>query len=490
MITPFSGRRRLTPGLDPSEKRKLWFFAVLFVLVLAIFLVAQIWPRMVGQAEKPGGGARSSGPLKVGVAGRETEDGRSIFKLKPPSPEEKRAMAEDDLQSMLGEFVAKGKLMDSRDTDDSDVLAKLLDQAVWNYRITSIPDLHYRRLREGDTEHDPDRDRGRLVSAFGKLVEISEPEPFPDRVKGVEKLYRAVLVTAEGRYYRILRTTPIGHRPGDWIQVYGIFYRTRPYTPPGGKPVTSFCLVLTREIGKAYPPVRITKIDPAWAKEVKEASFDEAHRIDERPFWLLMNYVKTMGLDGYRKRRAAGEFPFEDCGALAKRLADLPGDFRFRFVAAEGRITAPFVDVLETDNPGKIKRLDSAFLVQREYLVRLVSPRPWSRYGFRVGEDYVRVEGIFYKKWKYVPRNRDEAYEIPLIIVTDVKPIDISSRDWGQLLQWVFGGAAAVLVVVFFFLAFRDRKQVADFRRRYRRDKEGRRNARRGGGGEESREES
>ena len=119
--------------------------------------------------------------------------------------------------------------------------------------------------------------------------------------------------------------------------------------------------------------------------------------------------------------------------------------------------------------PGKIERMDSAILLQPSgYFVRLVSPRPWDEYGVRVGNDFVRVQGVFFKRWQYIPKEQPVPLEIPLVVVTDIQLVDLASNQMMAALQWVFIGLAVVIVGVFVSLALRDRKARAVFRERVR----------------------
>ena len=471
MINPYRGGkipgRGKVPigGMPGREKAKLWIFAGLFVLVLAIFIGAQIAGNVADQAP-----VEDDGDLMDAVPIVD-EHGRTIFKYHVPSPEQDRDEVSDDLNKQLVKFWADDKLVDGRDEDNSEVLTHLVNESIWNFKVTKVSPYLYDLLNEEKVLEDPGPWRGVFASAWGKVEEIYPPRLFEEKVEQVDNLYSLAFRTAAGQLYHVTSTVAIDRQVGDWIQVYGIFYRLRPVTIGEGSQETAICLMLVKEqeVMKAYPPAEIREIDPAWAKEIREKSFEEAANTEERPFWLIMNYARTLGVEGYEALKDSPEFVIEDFGSLAKGMLQDRENRRFSFVAANGSIIAEFVDILKADNPGKIDRIDSAFLLQpREYLVRLVSPRPWSEYDVVLGEDFVRVEGIFYKRYTFVPAKGPPAREIPLMIVTNVYPIETETSPLVVILQWFVAALAVVIVVFFLFVAFRDRKQVAEFRARYR----------------------
>ena len=71
-------------------------------------------------------------------------------------------------------------------------------------------------------------------------------------------------------------------------------------------------------------------MDKIWAKDVKEGTFEESTNIDERPFWLILNYVKNLGTEGCADLRARPDFPIRRLGRLAKDLVRRPDEHRFR----------------------------------------------------------------------------------------------------------------------------------------------------------------
>jgi hypothetical protein len=463
MIDPYRRRRSQGPSVAPREKARLWVLGILFVLVLAAFLGF----RLVGTKPTEEGTEQDDGVIDT--APPVDQEGRAIHTVVPPRPEEVRDRAEAELRSKLDQFRREGKLQDAAPGDDTEVLEYLVNAGMWNYRVTGTPTDAYRTLDPVEVAFEPGPHRGSFVSAWGPVVEVYEPVPFPDRINGVEKIYSASFRTEEGQLYRVASPLPIVAEPGKWIQVYGIFYRLREITV-GEEKETAFCLVhvTDHEIAEAFPPIAVTEIDPQWAAEVREDTYDEAHSLNERPFWLIMNYARNLGAEGYEALRKSDEFAIEHFGRSAKRLVQEASLHRFRFVSAEGRIVATSFQELSSDNPGKIERMDGAFLIQpSEYIVRLISPRRWSEYDLDFETAHVRVEGIFYKQYQYFPQKGPPALVVPALIVTGVYPQEEVQSSILKVVMYAIAGLAVAVVAFFFFMAFRDRRGYNEFRRGY-----------------------
>jgi hypothetical protein len=469
MIKPYRPGGSAGPDITAASKRRLWIFAVLFVLVLAAFLGAKVWENVERDKAKKDVPSRKN---LVDIAPSVDEEGRPLFTYEPQTPLERRDLKENELREKLGEFFQDGILKDGPVEDDHEVLAWLVDKATWDPGVTNVSPLLFRGLDEEKVIFEPGPHRGTLATAFGQIVKVLPEQAFPGRVKGVTTLYRALFRTAGGVLYEITNTKPVKMEPGDWVQASGIFYRTR--TEKEGEPPALCLVVVNDRVENAYPPNTVTEIDPSWADQVLETTYAQAHDTDEAPFWLILNYVKNLGVDGYHALKKDPGFAIHHFGRLAREAALLPDEYRFKFISARGKIVRPHVDVLQLDNPGKITRLDSAVLVQPvgPYFVRLASPRPWSEYDFKMGTQYVQVEGIFYKQWHYVPTRGGQARFIPLLIVTDVFPVDAEESAFSAYLPYIFMVAAAGIVCVFLVVAFRDRRQVKEFREKYRQMKE------------------
>jgi len=470
MIDPYGGGRMPDRLLMENDKKRIWILAVLFIIVLASFLGVQIWGNIASekQAEESAQPGKASDKQPIDIAPRRDPTGRIEFVGQPQTVTQRRDLAENDLSLELGKLAASGELVDGRREDSPKVLDYLLQQVLWEYQVTTLPEHVYRKLPESRAVHDPAPSRGRLTSAFGQLVAVTPLEDYPSEVKQVSQIQRAVFRTAEGTYYHLITTMPVDRKVGQWIQAYGIYFRNRP-VEVDGKEIPAFSLVLAKKPAIAYPPVEVTEIDPAWTEGIRDQSYDQANRLEEAPFWLVMNYAKNLGIEGFRAKKAAGEIEVIDFGAKARPLVRRADEYRLEHISAIGKIITPIEEYLDNDNPGKIERMDSAILLQPSgYFVRLVSPRPWDDYGVRVGNDFVRVQGVFFKRWQYIPKEQPVPLEIPLVVVTDIQLVDQASNQMMAALQWVFIGLAVVLVGVFVSLALRDRKARAAFRERVR----------------------
>jgi hypothetical protein len=480
MITPYSGGKLSSRNRQPSP---------MFVVVLGSFLGLQFVGRVAEEEEEQ----EQRGEIIDAVV-PVNEDGRPIFKYHPPNPAERRDLVRDDIGQKLLEFMQADKLLDGPSADDPDVLKYLIDQALWNIEVTRLSEFHYSLLDEQAVLFEPGPHRGAFVSAFGQVVAVEEPIPFAGQVDSVENLYGVLFRNAEGVLYHVISTVPIDRKPGDWIQVYGLFYRLRTVTVQkdgvdAQEPSIDLVLVKDKEVFKAYPPIEVTELNPEgenWTSLIHELTYDEANETDERPFWLTLNYVKGLGKKGYEELREKPEFEIFHFGRLAKPILAEKEKYRFKFVSMRGSIVRDWVDMLKSDNPGKIDRMDSGFLLQpTEYLVFLVSPRPWSEYDVKIGSEYVQVEGIFYKRWTYIPEKGPPAREIPLVIVTGVYPVDPEPDSLMVAVQILLVGVGLMVVVVFVVMALKDRKKVGDFRAEYRSGKRERSSKREGASSEE-----
>ena len=90
----------------------------------------------------------------------------------------------------------------------------------------------------------------------------------------------------------------------------------------------------------------------------------------------------------------------------------------------------------------------------------------------------MRVEGIFYKRWSYIPTDGPPAREIPLIVVTGIYPVEVETSPLLKFVQVTMICLVFLVVITFLVLALRDRRKVRDFRADYRNKKRERASAR------------
>jgi hypothetical protein len=471
MIKPYGDGRMSDRLLMANDKKKLWIFAILFITVLACFLGVQIWGNLEARKkaeEQPTEGRPISDDVPIDVAPKRDDTGRISFAGEPQTVQDRRELAENDLGLELSKLAESGDLVDGREEDSPKVLDLLLQRVLWEYQVTTLPEHVYRRLPTGQAGHDPAPYRGRLTSAFGKLLEKGPMEAYPTDVEQVKEIQRAVFVTAEGDLFHVTTTLPIERNVGEWVQVYGVFFRNRPVTVDG-KEQAAFGLVLSKKPDIAYPPVTVTSIDPEWADEILDASYDQASRLEERPFWLLMNYAKNLNPEEYGEKKAKGEVEVIDFGTKARPLVRRADEYRLEHVSAIGKIITPITEYLDHDNPGKVEQMYSAILLQPSgYFVRLVAARHWDDYDIRVGNDFVRVEGVFVKRWQYIPEEGNVPLEIPLVVVTDIELVDKVGAATVNVLRWVFLAVAILVVVLFVWVALKNQKARSAFRERVR----------------------
>lgn len=208
-----------------------------------------------------------------------------------------------------------------------------------------------------------------------------------------------------------------------FVMVFGTFLGLRLYGGSGGDEDRGqgrggFDRMLDKGQRGGGVALPVAQINPAWSSEIGELTFEQASNTDERPFWLILNFARNLGAKGYADVREADGFEIESFAEGAKRMIRIPETYRFKYVALSGRITEMFFDEKPAGNPGEIERVFSAVLEMRDgAVVRLASPHPWESYEAEPTISPLRVEGVFYKKWKYqTPSGRTES--APLVIVT------------------------------------------------------------------------
>jgi hypothetical protein len=469
MVNPFREDPRLRQVITARDKARMYMMGGLFVIVVGAFLAARLTGSRT-EEPAPDGGLRSrTGLGNVDVAPEVDEHGNPVFVYTPAGHAEQRDLLQDNLLQGFTKLVSEGKLVDSVPADDPEVLRYVYHEAFRDYRVFAVPPAFYDRLDLARVSFEPGPFRGRFVSAFGRVLRHEPDKTVPAGPDGrTETLHGVLFEDDDGALVEAYGAWPIDRAPGEWIQAWGIFYRLRPMEREGVKQ-DALCLILVKPPEEAFPPIVVDRIDPEWASEVKERTFDEANNVYERPFWLLLNYAKHLGLEGYEKLKAGPGFEVRDFGRLARDLARTPDEYRFRFVSAVGRITDVVPDFLQTDNVGKIDRAYCGILVQPEnYFVRVISPRSFSEWGLMDEEPFVRVEGVFYKAWQFVPRRGGDAYMIPLVIVTGVYFDSPGGGGGLKALSWMFAIVGFMVIGFFVYMGLRDRQGLKEFRDRYR----------------------
>jgi hypothetical protein len=476
MVNPFREDARARQVVSTRDKARMYMMGGLFVVVVGAFLAA----RLTGPKEEVREGdttPRSRGGLgNVDVAPEVDENGNPVIVYSPASHAEQRDLLQDTLLQGFTKLVSEGKLVDSMPADDPAVLWYVYHEAFNDYRVFAVPPAFYERLDVAKLSFEPGPWRGRFMSAFGRVLRHGPAKTIPAGPDGkAETLYGVLFEDDDGALVEAYGAWPITRAPGEWIQAYGIFYRLRPMEREGVKQ-DALCLFLVKPPEEAFPPIVVSKLDPEWSKEVRERTFDEANNVYERPFWLTLNYAKNLGLEGYEKLKAEPGFEVRDFGRLARDLVRTPDEFRFRFVSAVGRITDVVPDFLPTDNEGKIDRAYCGILVQPEnYFVRVISPRPFSEWGLTDEEPFVRVEGVFYKAWQFVPSKGGNAYMIPLVIVTGIYFDNPGSGGGLRVVSILIAIIGLAVIGLFVCIGLRDRQGLREFQSRYRERQQSRR---------------
>jgi len=288
----------------------------------------------------------------------------------------------------------------------------------------------------------------------------------------------------EGRSWTVVspRSAPVGTVVGSWVKAFGVFVKLCPLEE--GR--VSLVLFTPRQVLSSYPPKRVEAIDPAWAAEVHDDTVEAAQRpvADDEAFWLLMNYVDTLGPEGYRAKVASGELKVTDMTGPrgSTDLAQKPALHRFELVRLRLGVQQQGGGAFVTEeglpeNPGNIRSVVRGNAMDDQgRLVWVITPRPMEELGLGNAR-LASVEGFFYRRRVADPRD-GRRYFMPVVVATSIRPvvIEASRSDIVPLVAWTALLAAAGCVGLFGYLTVRSRRQAQAAHRRHA-ERASRRNA-------------
>ncbi len=123
--------------------------------------------------------------------------------------------------------------------------------------------------------------------------------------------------------------------------------------------------------------------------------------------------------------------------------------------------------VVPPENEGGIERYyDCVLALESNYIIPMILLFPPSRYGVTKGQN-VEIEGYFYKRRIWETRSGDRRLQAPLILATDVIPIETGEGAY-PIIGWLLGGIAIVFVVVLVTMLAFDRRAEKNAPRRRR----------------------
>ena len=119
---------------------------------------------------------------------------------------------------------------------------------------------------------------------------------------------------------RVLGYQPAAGQTGEWVKAYGVF--TKLWPREGAPALHAF---LTRPLRASFPPVNHLQPANAWLTQIHDAdpSDPRAQRLEPIPFYGMLNYVRTLGPEGYRQARDTESNAMEEKFAFSFRTGGL-----------------------------------------------------------------------------------------------------------------------------------------------------------------------
>lgn len=455
-------------GATPGASNPLAFakvgpvaaFLLLGVVVLAVFVLGRVGSDGAAPAAPENPDAMTREP-RIEVL----DDGA----LAAQYPATVRDELQDEIFAWFQE-TGRQALSDRSEEDEEEWVRWFLSDAV-RPRLERLPLWVFGSLADpARVADEPGPHRGKLVQVWGAVRSIEQVElPTAARTRA----WRLAVDDPAGIAWSLLtvREPSDATRPGSWVKGCGAFVKMRP--SPEGKP--TYLVFSAQRPAPSYPPVAYTEISPEWAADVHDDTIEASQRRpgDEDSFYRLLNYVRTLGPDGYRAKVASGELKVTDMSSSrgATDLAQKPALHRFELVRLRvGIARGAGAFVTEPDlpeNPGNIRDVFRGFVLDDQgRTVWVISPFPAETYTFGSAR-LALVEGFFYKR-KAVEQKDGKLYWMPVIVATSITPIDVSKSEthFAVYAAWIALVGVAACVVLWAVLLVRGRRAAAETRRR------------------------
>ncbi len=311
--------------------------------------------------------------------------------------------------------------------------------------------------------------RGALVRVWARVDTITEIQL--DFSGSTQTAWRLSSVDANGVPWIITCTSapPSEVESGSWVKVYGVFTKLWPLAD---RHEPAFHALSGRRIVASFAPATNRRPQLEWLEQVRDFTPEESEKLEDEPFYGMLNYVRTLGPEGYRELRDSGEIDVIDLtgSAGATELSEKPQAWRFTPVRLR---VAPLLDEFVVDsyipeNPGNIEFVYRGFVVDDQ-------TRPiWFITPFRKGQfdlqesRIVEVEGFFYKR-KHVRTATGKRYWMPIVIGADVRPVELGNVGGPTSLTVVLGVVVVgsiIMLFVFLFVWRKERLRELETRRR------------------------
>lgn len=463
--TPADGAPRVLPFTKIGPLAVIAFLTVI-VVALAI-LLSQLKSASATKApavaDEPGGPAGMIRDPRIEVL-----DEGALAAQYP-------TLVRDELQKEIFDwFQTPGReaVSDQRDEIEAEWAGHLLSDDV-RPRLERLPGWVFGELEKPDRViEEPGSSRGKLVQVWGAVQTIEQLD-LP--VVPKRPAWRIRVDAPSGQSWTLIavREPLESIRPGTWVRANGVFVKLRPVD--GGRP--SFVVLSAQSLLPSFPPAAEKAISPEWAADVHDETIEKSQRRpgEEEPYWRLMNYVRTLGPDGYRAKVKSGELKVTDMSGArgATDLAERPALHRFELIRLRVGIPQPGSEgafVTEQDmfeNAGNIRSVLRGFVIDDQGRVIWVMT-PFSSDAFRfAGARLGMIEGFFYKRVA-VETKKGGLYYMPVVIATSITPIDTSkpTSEYAKWAAWTAIAGALVCATLFVMLVSRRRRERIETRRR------------------------
>ncbi len=315
--------------------------------------------------------------------------------------------------------------------------------------------------------HEPGPHRGTLVAIWAQVEGVEQATlRLPD---GDREVSRIRLTDDAGLPWvaTVTATVPDTVATGHWIKVVGAFTKL---WPDGDRPALH--VFSTRAPIPSFAPVAYDEPRIEWLEQVHDATPGGSTELEDVPLYGMLNFVRTLGMEGYRAARDRGDLEVADLTGTqgSKPLLEAPRAWRFRPVRLR---VAPIhkefvVDYSLGENPGNIEFIYRGYLVDdQNHPLLFMSPFPSEAFDFDDAR-MVDVEGFFFKR-RMVQGSNNKRYYLPIIVGVVIDPLDIGpvgpSTDPRIVLAVAVTGSV-LMMLAFAFLARRTRRGEEQVRRR------------------------
>ena len=474
---PSPGGTPRNAGASKTERGRLIMLGVAMLFVVGI-LVASFSLLRGGSAAPPSAGVTPPGATPAGTLPPIEVTAVPLF------PEEEGLEIGKSLREKLAGF----SILDGIAAPDAGPYETLLRAATLDARVLNLqPDGYERDPARARMEEDPASFRGDPISAAGELLSL-ERIPWEGKEEPFREIRRGTLRDANGRLFTF--SWPVASPSEDdpvpagsgWVRVLGLLYKTWPVEDPAkpGAKETSLHLVLPRRPQRAFPPLVVKDVDPTWMGQIRDSTPAEMTNFDEDPLFYLLNMTRHLGPAGWegwlkakQESSPAGTniWPPEDFTGRFRELLDRPDEHRLRPV----RYTAFLAKPLEVPpewvrpNPGNVERLWIGYLVDRDFVpaVWAVAPRSFVDQGLKV-DDYISIEGFFYKRVAYQPRGSEGVPDIEprmmqaaVIVAGRITKLELPEQNVSTDLMLVILALSVLLAVGLIWAVFQGGRENA-----------------------------